>query len=149
MKWLGAAYLVYLGVKTLLDKSGFGDDIDLTSVPSNVSQRGALRQGIVAEVLNPKTALFFLAFIPQFVNPDGNVFWQFVVLGTFTTLLTSGVDLLRRSGGRSAQPRAETQPAFAARSAVRVGRFAYRARRVCCELTGKCWGSSLNTTRLP
>ncbi len=90
VKWLGVAYLIYLGVKTLLEKGSFGDDIDLTHVPS----RGAFRQGIVAEVLNPKTALFFLAFIPQFVNPDGNVFWQFVMLGVITTSLTSGVDLV-------------------------------------------------------
>ena len=89
VKWLGVAYLIYLGVKTLLDKGDFGE-VDLASVP----HRGAFRQGIVAEALNPKTALFFLAFIPQFVNPDGNVFWQFVALGTMTTLLTSGVDLL-------------------------------------------------------
>lgn len=89
VKWLGVAYLVYLGVKTLFEKSSSGE-VDLTPV----SYKGAFRQGIVAEALNPKTALFFLAFIPQFVNPDGNVFWQFVMLGTVTTLLTSGVDLL-------------------------------------------------------
>ena len=89
VKWLGAAYLVYLGVKTLLDESSLAE-VELASV----SSRGAFRQGIVAEALNPKTALFFLAFIPQFVNPEGNVFWQFVALGTVTTLLTSGIDLL-------------------------------------------------------
>ena len=90
VKWLGAAYLVYLGVTTLLVKDHFETDIDLSKIP----RRGALRQGIVTEVLNPKTALFFLAFIPQFVNPAGNVLWQFVLLGTVTTLLTSGADLL-------------------------------------------------------
>ena len=51
-------------------------------------------QGFVTEVLNPKTALFFLAFIPQFINPAGNAFMQFVLLGFITTLLTSGADLL-------------------------------------------------------
>lgn len=89
VKWLGAAYLVYLGVKTLLGRAGFSPD-DVEAPASG----GALRQGVVAEVLNPKTALFFLAFIPQFVNPAGNVFWQFVLLGCVTTLLTSGVDLV-------------------------------------------------------
>ena len=89
VKWLGVAYLIYLGIKTLFEKSSLGE-VDLTPV----SRKGAFRQGIVAETLNPKTALFFLAFIPQFVDPSGNVFWQFVMLGTVTTLLTSGVDLL-------------------------------------------------------
>ena len=89
VKWLGVAYLVYLGVKTLLGGETFE--------PSNVAPhpgRGALGQGVVAEVLNPKTALFFLAFIPQFISPAANVFWQFVLLGSVTTLLTSGVDLI-------------------------------------------------------
>ncbi len=90
VKWLGAAYLVYLGVTTLMAKNHVETDLDLSKIP----RRGALGQGVVTEVLNPKTALFFLAFIPQFVNPAGNVFWQFVLLGTVTTLLTSGADLL-------------------------------------------------------
>lgn len=91
VKWLGVAYLIYLGVKTILDKGAFTDNVNLGR---SAASDGALRQGIVAEVLNPKTGLFFLAFIPQFVNPAGNVFWQFVLLGTLTTLLTSGVDLV-------------------------------------------------------
>lgn len=89
VKWLGAAYLVYLGMKTLLGGA--------RSAPHEIeasASGGALRQGVVAEVLNPKTALFFLAFIPQFVNPDANVFWQFVLMGCITTLLTSGADLI-------------------------------------------------------
>jgi len=89
VKWLGAAYLIYLGVKTLLGGAGFSPN-DVALPPAG----GAFRQGIIAEVLNPKTALFFLAFIPQFVNPDGNVFWQFVLMGCITTLLTSGADLV-------------------------------------------------------
>ena len=66
VKWLGVAYLIYLGVKTLLTKSELGE-VDLEPV----SRQGAFRQGVVAEVLNPKTALFFLAFIPQFVDQIG------------------------------------------------------------------------------
>lgn len=89
VKWLGAAYLIYLGIKTLLGGAGFSPN-DVTLPPAG----GAFRQGIIAEVLNPKTALFFLAFIPQFVNPDANVFWQFVLMGCITTLLTSGADLI-------------------------------------------------------
>lgn len=92
VKWLGVAYLIYLGLRTILDKGSVPTDISRLAAPA--AGRGALRQGIVAEVLNPKTALFFLAFIPQFIDPAGNVFWQFMLLGTITTLLTSGVDLV-------------------------------------------------------
>lgn len=89
IKWLGAAYLIYLGVKTLLEKDTF--EIEAKSLNPS---RGAFVQGVVTEVLNPKTALFFLAFIPQFVNPGGQVFLQLITLGFITTLLTSGADFV-------------------------------------------------------
>ena len=91
VKWLGVAYLIYLGVTTILGKESFAANVPSKSLARS---RGALRQGIVAEALNPKTALFFLAFIPQFIDPAGNVFGQFVLLGAITTLLTSGADLI-------------------------------------------------------
>ena len=90
IKWLGAAYLIYLGVRMLLEKHTLEPD----TKTSSSSSRGAFTQGILTEVLNPKTALFFLAFIPQFVNPAGHVFLQFVTLGFITTLLTSGADFV-------------------------------------------------------
>lgn len=90
VKWAGVAYLIYLGVRSLMER-----DMSATgqAVSKGVAQ-GALRQGVMTEVLNPKTALFFLAFIPQFIDTGGNAFAQFVLLGLVTTLLTSGVDLL-------------------------------------------------------
>ena len=51
-------------------------------------------QGVLTEVLNPKTALFFLAFIPQFINPNGSAVVQFIVLGTISVALNSSADLL-------------------------------------------------------
>lgn len=90
VKWAGAAYLIYLGLRTILAR-GAASETDPALSPVT---RGALMQGFVTEVLNPKTALFFLAFIPQFINPAGNAFMQFVLLGFITTLLTSGADLL-------------------------------------------------------
>ncbi len=100
VKWAGAAYLVYLGVRTILERSGHTPDLpseqaanNTPSKPTGVA-RGALLQGFLTEVLNPKTALFFLAFIPQFIYPQGNAFVQFVLLGFTTTLLTSGADML-------------------------------------------------------
>lgn len=88
VKWAGAAYLVYLGLRTLLERG------HAEGVRPDTASRGALRQGLVTEVLNPKTALFFLAFIPQFIDPAANAFAQFVLLGFVTTLLTSGADLM-------------------------------------------------------
>lgn len=90
VKWAGVAYLIYLGVRSLMER-----DMSATgqAVSKGVAQ-GALRQGVMTEVLNPKTALFYLAFIPQFIDTGGNAFAQFVLLGLVTTLLTSGADLL-------------------------------------------------------
>lgn len=90
VKWAGVVYLIYLGVRSLVDRR---EGSARTGDAGGVS-RGALRQGVLTEVLNPKTSLFFLAFIPQFIDPSGNALAQFVMLGLVTTLLTSGADLL-------------------------------------------------------
>ena len=78
VKFAGAAYLVFLGIKSMLERT---DDLHLSSAPS-ISAARAYRQGLLTELLNPKTALFFLAFLPQFVHPaHGFVIGQFAVLG--------------------------------------------------------------------
>jgi threonine/homoserine/homoserine lactone efflux protein len=78
VKVAGAAYLVYLGIRALMEKPS---DPTLPKVPA-VTPAKAFLQAIPAEVLNPKTALFFLAFLPQFVHPEhGSSFIQFTVLG--------------------------------------------------------------------
>ena len=89
VKYLGAAYLIYLGIRTLLRS----DDlvIDTKDTPTS---KGAFSQGIVTEILNPKTALFFLAFIPQFINPQGSVVLQFIILGSISVLLNTSVDIV-------------------------------------------------------
>lgn len=78
VKYAGAAYLIYLGVRALVEKTG-----DLRLAPARlVSAPLAFRQAVLAELLNPKTALFFLAFLPQFVRPgDGLVTLQLFTLG--------------------------------------------------------------------
>lgn len=79
IKYLGAAYLIFLGVQRLLRR---GHDEERTRVLPLASAR-LYRQGIVVNVLNPKTAIFFLAFLPQFVNPArGPVALQIALLGT-------------------------------------------------------------------
>jgi threonine/homoserine/homoserine lactone efflux protein len=79
VKYAGAAYLVFLGLRKLLSR---GDEsLDLTLAPA--SGRKLFWQGTVVNILNPKTALFFLAFLPQFVDPSaGPVAPQMLVLGT-------------------------------------------------------------------
>ena len=73
IKYIGAAYLVYLGIRAILERA----PADLTASALPISAGKAFRQAILAEVLNPKTALFFLAFLPQFVVPEnGSVMIQ-------------------------------------------------------------------------
>ena len=77
IKYVGAAYLVYVGIRKLLGR----DEPFETSERTPRSARRVFGQGVVVNVLNPKTALFFLAFMPQFVDPDRPVWTQTIVLG--------------------------------------------------------------------
>jgi threonine/homoserine/homoserine lactone efflux protein len=77
VKYAGAAYLVYLGIRKLLER-----DDPPSLAPRREPLRRAFVRGVVVNVLNPKTALFFLAFLPQFVDADsGGVWSQALVLG--------------------------------------------------------------------
>jgi threonine/homoserine/homoserine lactone efflux protein len=68
-----------------------GDAVEI-AVPA---RRSPFWQGLTTEVLNPKTALFFIAFIPQFVSRQhGHVFWQFLLLGTISVALNTSCDLV-------------------------------------------------------
>jgi threonine/homoserine/homoserine lactone efflux protein len=91
IKYLGAAYLVFLGIRMLLKEEAFelADDVATTS-----NYHRAVRQGIVTEMLNPKTALFFLAFIPQFIDPTGSVVLQFILLGSLSVFLNTSADIV-------------------------------------------------------
>ncbi|TQR38962.1 LysE family translocator [Brevibacillus brevis] len=86
VKYLGAAYLIYLGCRTLFSKS----DSTASEIPK--APRKKLRkifyESALVEVMNPKTALFFLAFFPQFIAPTaGSVTVQFLLLGTIFIIL--------------------------------------------------------------
>lgn len=85
IKLIGAAYLVYLGIKALLEK-----DHSLAAGNSkSLNMRGLFTQGILSNVLNPKVALFFMAFLPQFVSPDfGPVPLQMLALGLLFAAMT-------------------------------------------------------------
>ena len=91
VKYLGAAYLGFLGVRMILDVR----KEDAVPVEAVARRRNPLWQGVTTEVLNPKTALSFLSFIPQFVNrAAGHVFLQFVLLGTLSVALNTTADIV-------------------------------------------------------
>lgn len=101
VKWLGAAYLVYLGIKLLTAEP-------IASEAENAVGRGSMwsgfRDGFIVTLLNPKSIAFSAAFIPQFINPGGVFVWQATLLVvTFSVLATLnglafavGTDMLRR-----------------------------------------------------
>ena len=93
VKYAGAAYLCFLGVRMILDarKEKTPDALPQATKPA----RNPLWQGVATEVLNPKTALFFLSFIPQFViRANGHVFLQFIALGTISVVMNTTADLI-------------------------------------------------------
>lgn len=90
IKYLGAAYLVYMGIRLLLRK-------DQALTVASVTTQGARRslcEGIIVEALNVKTALFFLAFLPQFVSPGEPLVPQLVILGSICVTLNTTVDVI-------------------------------------------------------
>jgi threonine/homoserine/homoserine lactone efflux protein len=89
VKYAGAAYLIWLGIAMIRTSSAE------LPVETSSHSRGAFVQGIVTEALNPKTALFFLSFIPQFISPHlGHIFLQFLIFGTVSVVLNTSADLL-------------------------------------------------------
>ena len=88
VKWLGAAYLVWVGFRQILGRDGGDQEAPLSG--SGEDRLRVFSQSVLVQVLNPKVALFFLAFLPQFVDPSTSAAWtQVVVLGT--TLATLGL----------------------------------------------------------
>ena len=90
LKYAGAAYLVYLGIRLLLRKTAAAEAVKVSSQ----GVRRAFLEGIAVEALNVKTALFFLAFLPQFINAGEPPVPQLVLLGTICVFLNTAVDVL-------------------------------------------------------
>lgn len=108
LKLVGAAYLVWLGVRTIRSA---GVLVDIAGVACTGRTR-ALREGILVEALNPKTAAFFLAFIPQFIDPAGGVALQFVLLGTISVVLNTGMDVVVACSAASVRRQLQARPAI-------------------------------------
>ncbi len=97
VKYAGAAYLCFLGIRMILDARQDRSGHEKGAFPAQLRtpRRSPLWQGVTTEVLNPKTALFFLSFIPQFVNREaGHVFGQFLLLGSVSVALNTSADLI-------------------------------------------------------
>ncbi len=121
VKYLGAAYLCFLGVRMILDARGEKADHDAV-LAATVPARNPLWQGIATEVLNPKTALFFLSFIPQFVNhAQGHIFLQFVILGSISVTLNTTADLVVIALGGPLGERIRSSSTFRRRQRTATG----------------------------
>jgi threonine/homoserine/homoserine lactone efflux protein len=90
LKYAGAAYLVYLGVRMILTSR---QPLELRTAESG-GAHATFRQGVLTEALNPKTAIFFFTFLPQFVSPGGNATLQFLLLGGISVALNSTADVV-------------------------------------------------------
>ncbi|EIM73945.1 lysine exporter protein LysE/YggA [Nitratireductor aquibiodomus RA22] len=109
VKYIGVAYLIYLGISAFLEKT---DRFDLPVVRPLTAPR-AFRQALFAEVLNPKTALFFLAFLPQFVQPVGSAVLQLATLGFVFVVMSAAFTSLIAIGAGSVGAWLRRNPAVA------------------------------------
>lgn len=115
VKLSGAAYLVFMGWRLVK-----GHASDTTAETSIAAPRRAFVQSILVELLNPKTAIFFLAFLPQFVSAGSAPVWvQFLVLGTITNMMFSAADLVAVVGASRILSSLRASPS--------LGRWAQRA----------------------
>jgi threonine/homoserine/homoserine lactone efflux protein len=131
VRYVGACYLVYLGIRTLA-----GLRAPAAETPP-AAGGDAFRQGVLTELLNPKTALFFLTFLPQFVQPEqGPIAPQLLALGCISVALNSTVDLVvaaiagRARGGLRAGSRwVRRQRALSGVALIALGGYAAAADR--------------------
>ncbi|MEJ7789704.1 MAG: LysE family translocator [Thermoleophilaceae bacterium] len=135
VKYAGAAYLVYLGIRTLLTK----DDDVVSAEPGgrrSASLGRTYRQAVVVQLLNPKVALFFLAFLPQFVDPArGSAAVQVLVLGAIVTTLGVCVSSLYGLAAGAAGGRLRARAGFARKQRYATGAV-YLGLGAAAALTG-------------
>ena len=89
-KYVGAIYLIYIGFKTLWSlKNNEAAASMETNTENKYGQKSCFRQGFLTNLLNPKVAVFFLTFLPQFVDSGSNTFIPFLIMGITYTILTA------------------------------------------------------------
>jgi len=117
LKLAGALYLVWLGIKAIREARQ-----PFEARPVRTGAARAFREGIVVEALNPKTAAFFLAFLPQFVDPAAGPIWlQFAVLGLISVALNTAVDVVVAMLASRARSIAMDRPAMLRRLRTAAG----------------------------
>lgn len=109
VRYAGAIYLIYLGVRALLDKTRTEEQSEVK--PDSLAS--IFYQGVVTNVLNPKVALFFLAFLPQFANRGGPLAWQIFVLGLLFNISGTSVNIMVALLGGRIGKAFERRPAIA------------------------------------
>jgi threonine/homoserine/homoserine lactone efflux protein len=131
VKYLGAAYLIYLGLRLLARKPARQMPV---VTPQGAGR--ALREGVVVEMLNVKTAIFFLAFLPQFVAAGDPLAPQLLALGSICVILNTAGDvvaalaasrLLRSNAARAARERLLTR--LSGTTMIALGTYLAAARR--------------------
>jgi threonine/homoserine/homoserine lactone efflux protein len=125
VKSAGAAYLIFLGIRMIRSRNMVLPEKSAVAAhdsPASARASNAFRQGIFTEVLNPKTALFFLSFIPQFITPErGHIFLQFATLGILSVSLNTAADLLVVSLATPLERKLKSSPAFRSRQRTASG----------------------------
>jgi threonine/homoserine/homoserine lactone efflux protein len=138
VKYAGAAYLIFLGIKMIRSRNvplpdravAENSSPTASATPKTTRSRGAIgptapaafRQGVLTEALNPKTALFFLSFIPQFIAPErGHIFLQFATLGILSVSLNTAADLLVVACAAPLERKLKSSPTFRARQRTASG----------------------------
>jgi homoserine/homoserine lactone efflux protein len=82
IKWCGAGYLIYMGLKMILTAAPPPDQ-----VPRSARDDRSFRQALIVQLSNPKAVVFFTALLPQFIDPNGPIALQFFVLGVISTVI--------------------------------------------------------------
>ena len=119
LKLIGALYLIWLGIKTIRDAG----DAPSQEADTAGAER-AFRDGILVEALNPKTAAFFLAFIPQFLDPAaGHAGLQFMALGLISVTLNTIADVIVVVAASTARAHLARRPVFVRRLRQGSGLF--------------------------
>ena len=106
IKFLGAAYVIYLGVRILLKKH---ESLGVLDTSTTKGMRKAFLEGVVVESLNIKTALFFLAFLPQFTTSNESIVTQLIILGGISVSLNTLVDIAAVFGAQQLMKSYATQ----------------------------------------
>ncbi|QJE72431.1 LysE family translocator [Aerophototrophica crusticola] len=117
LKLAGAAYLVWIGIRTFRSaRREAATALEGGTAAPPMGPRRAFREGVLVEALNPKTAAFFLAFVPQFLDPAaGPVAVQFVVLGTISVVLNTLADMVVAYGASGIREGAAARPGLVRR----------------------------------